>query len=110
MNYFEFLTTPEGLKATAFVSAFIILFAFSIGAHPFKSKKRLMLAAGENENLWAAGDYFTFLSSLIRSAPTLEKLSETMLLIDGFFDKPFRVPISNYQLKSYYTRLLEVYC
>jgi hypothetical protein len=106
----EFLTTPEGQKATAFVTAFIILFAFALGAHPFKSKKRLVLASAENLNLLTAGDYFTFLSSIIRSSPTLEKLNETMPLIDGFFDKQYRVPISNNQLKQYYARLLEVYC
>ena len=110
MNHFEYLTTPEGMKATAFVTTVIILFAFSIGAYPFKIKKRFVLAPAENHSLLTAGDYFTFLSSIIRSSPTLEKLAETMPLIEGFYDKKYRVPISTVQLKRYYSRLLEVYC
>ena len=110
MNIIEFLQTPEGIKTTMGVTVMVIAAAFLIGAHPFKEKKRLVLAPAEDPNLWTAGDYFTFLSSMVRSSPTLEELSETMPLIEGFFDKPFRVPISNYQLKRYYARLLEVYC
>lgn len=107
---FEFLQTPEGLKATAFVAALIVMFAFALDAHPFKEKKHLVLAPIEDPNLWTAGDYFTFLSSMIRSAPTMEELANYMPLIEAFFDKEYRVPISNYQLKRYYARLLEVYC
>jgi hypothetical protein len=107
---FEFLSTPEGQRVTAFVTVFVIIAAFAIGAHPFKKKKRLVLAKAEDPALLTAGDYFTFLSSIVRSSPTLEKLNKTMPLIEGFFDKKYRVPISNHQLKQYYARLLEVYC
>jgi hypothetical protein len=106
----EFYQSPEFLNAVAGVTVLVIAFAFLIGLHPFKSKKRLVLVAETDHNMWTAGDYFTFLSSLIRSSPTLDELSETMPLIEGFFDKPYRVPISNIQLKKYYARLLEVYC
>lgn len=110
MSLIEFLQSREGQNAIAAGTVALICLAFFLGTHPFKTKNSLTLASAEDQNLWVAGDYFTFLSSIIRSSPTLEELSETMPLIDNFFDKPFRVPISNYQLKSYYTRLLEVYC
>jgi hypothetical protein len=110
MNVIEFLQTPEGLKVTMFVTVMVIAAAFLIGAHPFKSKTQLVLSPAEDPNLWVAGDYFAFLSSLVRSSATLEDLAETMPLIEAFFDKPFRVPVSNYQLKRYYARLLQVYC
>jgi hypothetical protein len=116
---FDFLQTPEGLRLTAIVTAYVIAIAFLIGAHPFKKDQRLVISdlattpyvpEEEEPKLWVAGDYFAFLSSLVRSSATLEDLAETMPLIEGFFDKPFRVPVSNYQLKRYYARLLQVYC
>lgn len=116
---FDYLQTPEGLRLTAIVTAYVIAFAFLIGLHPFKKEKRLLIAdlatgpykpVEQEPKLWTAGEYFTFLSSLVRSSATLEDLAETMPLIEGFFDKPFMGPISNYQLKKYYARLLEVYC
>jgi hypothetical protein len=106
----EFYQSPEFLNAVAACTVALLGILFIIGLHPFKRKKRLVLSVATDENMWTAGDYFTFLTSIIRSSPTLEELSETMPLIEGFFDKAYRVPISNYQLKRYYSRLLEVYC
>lgn len=107
---FEFLSTPEGQRVTAFVTALVIIAAFIIGAHPFKKKKRLVLASATNPNLWTAGDYYIFLNSLIRASKTLEDLQETMPLIEGYFDKAFRVPVSTGDRKKNYARLLESYC
>jgi hypothetical protein len=107
---FEFLSTHEGQRVTAFVTALVIIAAFIIGAHPFKKKKRLVLASATNPNLWTAGDYYIFLNSLIRASKTLEDLQETMQLIEGYFDKVFRVPVSTGERKKYYARLLETYC
>lgn len=100
----------EFLQQVAFCTALIVGFAFAIGLHPFKKKKKLVVVAHANPSLMTAGDYFTFLSSIIKSSPTLEKLQETMPKIDQFYDKKYRVKISAYQLKQYYSRLLEVYC
>jgi hypothetical protein len=119
MSLIDFLQTPAGLQLTAFVTVWVIGAAFLLGCHPFKKEKRLVIGdlytgpyvpEVQETKLWVAGDYFTFLSSLIRSSATLEDLAETMPLIENFFDKPFRVPVSNYQLKRYYARLLQVYC
>lgn len=116
---FEFLQTPDGLIFTAKVVPIVIAFAFLLSVHPFKKKKRLViadLATGpynlkeEDPSMLTAGDYFTLLSSMIRSAPTLEKLNAYMPAIEAFFDRKYRVTISNQQLQKYYARLLEVYC
>jgi hypothetical protein len=116
----EFYQSPAFLNAVAAATVTLLGILFIVGLHPFKKgKKRLVIAdlattpyvpEEQEPKLWVAGDYFTFLSSLVRSSVTLEDLAETMPLIEAFFDKPFRVPVSNYQLKRYYARLLEVYC
>jgi hypothetical protein len=107
----EFYSSPEFLNAVAGVTVFLIAIAFIIGMHPFKSKKRLVVVRREEETkLWTAGDYFTFLNSLILASKTLEELQKTMPLIDGYYDKAFRVPISTADRKVYYSRLLESYC
>jgi hypothetical protein len=119
MSLIDYLQSPEGLIFTAKMVPLVIAWAFLIGCHPFKKEKRLVIGdlytgpyvpEVQETKLWVAGDYFTYLSSLIRSSATLEDLAETMPLIENFFDKPFRVPVSNYQLKRYYARLLQVYC
>src|ERR1044072_7128809 len=107
---FEFLCSIEGQRLTAIVTALVISFAFLIGAHPFKKKRRLILAAETDQNLWTAGDYYMFLSSLIRASKTSRELQETMPLIDAYYDKVFRVPISTKDRKDYYARLLNTYC
>jgi hypothetical protein len=116
----EFYQSPEFYNAVAACTVALLGILFIIGLQPFKKKKRLVIAdlakgpcqppKKEDPALLTAGDYFTFLSSMVRSSPTLEDLAETMPLIEAFFDKPYRVRISNYQLKIYYARLLEVYC
>lgn len=106
----SFYQSPEFLNAVAVSTVALIGILIIVGLHPFKKKKRLVVAPAEDTALLTAGDYFTFLSSIIRSSPTMEKLNDTMPLIDGFFDKKYRVAISNHQLKQYYARLLEVYC
>lgn len=98
------------LNQLAIVTALVVGFAFLLGLHPFKKKQRLVLSSPENMSLWTAGDYFTFVNSLILSSKSLEQLQKTMDLIDGYFDKPFRVPISSVEVKKNYQRLLESYC
>jgi hypothetical protein len=107
---FEFLSTPEGVKLTAGVTIMVIAFAFLIGLHPFKTKKRLVLASPGDQNLWTAGDYYMFLNSLIRASRTPDELKGTMALIEGYYDKQFRVPVSTFDRKEYYARLLNTYC
>lgn len=106
----ELFHSPEFLNAVAASTVALIGILFIIGLHPFKKTKQLVAAPAEDPAMLTAGDYFTFLSSIIRTSPNMKKLNETMPLIDGFFDKKYRVPISNHQLKQYYARLLEVYC
>jgi hypothetical protein len=93
-----------------FIALLLIGFAFVFDAHPFKKKQRLVVGSNENQNLWTAGDYFTFVNSLIKASNSMEELQKVEPLIDGYFDKPFRVPISNADVKKYYARLLESYC
>lgn len=116
---FDFLQTPEGLIFTAKVIPLVIAFALLLSVHPFKKEKRLVvgdLSTGpyklkkEDPSMLTAGDSFTLLSSMVRSAPTLGKLQAYMPAIEAFFDRKYRVPIDNHQLQRYYARLLEVYC
>lgn len=110
MNIIEFLQTPEGIKTTMGVTVMVIAAAFLIGAHPFKSKRRLVLAPAQDPNLWTAPDYYMFLNSLIKASKSLKELQDTMPLIEGYYDKEFRVPISTADRKDYYARLLNTYC
>jgi hypothetical protein len=101
---------PTFYTHVAICTVLILLAALVLGTHPFKKKKRLVLAAPADLNLWTAGDYYMFLNSLIRASKSLEELQKNMPLIDGYFDKCFRVPISTIDRKRYYSRLLESYC
>jgi hypothetical protein len=105
---FEFLLTPEGQKHVAIATALIIAFAFAIGAHPFKKAKQLfVLAEAEEPNLWVAGDYYTFLRANIMTCPNFKELEDMKRVVEDFFEKEFRVPISCIDRKRYYARLLE---
>jgi hypothetical protein len=106
---FKFLQTIEGQNATAIVCVLVIGFALLIGAHPFRKKQRLVVTSPENMSLWTAGDYFTWVQSKVLAAENMDKLEETMGLIDGFHDKPFRVPINRFAVNKYYIRLLDAY-
>jgi hypothetical protein len=98
------------LNHLAIVIALVLVFAFIIGLHPFKKKRRLVLAATIDHNIWMAGDYYMYLNSLIRASKALEELQQTMPLIEAYYDKEFRVPISKAVRKDYYARLLQSYC
>jgi hypothetical protein len=107
----EFYSSPEFLNAVACVTVFVLSIALIIGLHPFKSRKRLVVVRLEEETtMWTAGDYFMFLNSLIRASKNVEELQETMVHIERYYDKAFRVPISTRDRKEYYARLLESYC
>jgi hypothetical protein len=102
---FDFLLTPEGQKHVAIATALIIAFAISFGVHPFKKKRQAELT-----DVWAASDYYRYVRTLVMVSNTMEQLQATMPIIEGFFDKTFRVPISTIERKRYYSRLLEAYC
>jgi hypothetical protein len=101
---------PSLYTHVAISTVLIIVAALILGTHPFKKKRRLVLAAETDPNLWTAGDYYIFLNSLILASKTLEELQKNMPLIDGYFDKGFRVPISAIERKRYYISLLDSYC
>lgn len=107
MNHFEFLTKPEVLKHVAICTALIIAFAFFFRIHPFKRKTRLALTASEDQNLWVAGDYYTFLRANIQTCSTFVELEGLREAVEGIFYKKFRVPITSADRSRYYTRLME---
>jgi len=104
---FEFLLTPEGQKHVAVATALIIVFAFFFRAHPFKRKTRLTLTAPEDQNLWVAGDYYTFLRANIQTCSTFVELEGLREAVEGIFYKKFRAPITQADRSRYYTRLME---
>jgi hypothetical protein len=107
----HFLQSQQGLNITAILAPIIIIVAFIIFARRQENKKKIfVLDAPQEYNLWMASDYYMFINSLILASKSLEELQKTMPLIDGFFDKTFRVPIHHRERKRYYIRLLDSYC
>jgi len=102
-----FYQSPAFLNAVA-AAVIALLGVLFIGLRSFKPKKQIVVTP--DPALWLAGDYYVYLSSVIKASRTIDQLNATMLLIDGFHDKEFRVPISRKVCNEYYTRLLEVYC
>lgn len=104
---FEFLLTPEGQKHVAVATALIIAFAFLFRVHPFKRKTRLALTAPEDQNLWVAGDYYTFLRANIQTCSTWVELEQLREAVEAIFYKKFRAHISSTDRSRYYTKLME---
>lgn len=107
MNFFEFLSTPDGQRTTAFVTTFIIGLAFVFGTHPFKKKKNRPHKQPIGQALWVAGDYYTFLRADIMTCPTFVELEQLREAVEGIFYKKFRAPITQADRNRYYTRLME---
>src|SRR5689334_3484750 len=104
------------VQQLAFVVALVIGFAFMIGAHPFKKKRRLVisdLATTTQKNtfaeLWTAGDYFMYLNALIKASQTPDELKRAMVYVENYKERKFRVPISGADLNDYYNRLIDSY-
>lgn len=101
----------EFLQQVAFCTAIVIGFAFMIGAHPFRSRKRLVVPVKEEPMVkWTISDYYRFVNANVLASNTMEQLEETMAWIDAIYDKEFRVSPSRSELKDYYERLLRSYC
>lgn len=105
----EFYQSPAFLNAVAASTVALIGILFIIGLHPFKRKKRMVLATPENLNYWMAGDYFKHVKALIVTSRNLKDLEKAMPLIEGFSRKQYRESISRQALKEYYNLLLEEY-
>jgi hypothetical protein len=84
----------------AVVTALIILVAFILGTHPFKKKS-------PKDKFWLAGDYYTFLRANIQTCITFEELEQLKVVVQRFYTKRFREPISGKDRDRYYTRLME---
>jgi hypothetical protein len=104
---FEYLQTKEGLCNTAIVAGLLILAAFILGAHPFRRKKRLVLAKTQQFPQWYASECFMFLKATIMTCTTPDELKKCRSHVEIFYDRKFRAPISTRERKRYYTRLLE---
>jgi len=104
----EFYHSYAFLNAVAAATVALIGILFIIGLHPFKKKKQLLVLAPEEDPLlWVAGDYYTFLRANIMTCDSIEELNGLKAVVESFFDKEFRAPISTADRKRYYARLLE---
>jgi hypothetical protein len=99
---FKYLLTPEGQRVVAFYTIVIILIAFALGAHPFKKTKKVVPSAQ-----WTASDYYMYVRACILSCATIDQLDQMKPLVESYYDKHFRVPITTNERKRYYGRLLE---
>jgi hypothetical protein len=106
----DFYHSPAFLNAVAASTVALIGILFIVGLHPFKKNKpAVVLVEPEEPLLWAAGDYFTYVNSWIKSSDTPAKLKECMALIDDYRYKEYRVQISKADLKRNYEKLLMAY-
>lgn len=78
----------------------IIVMALILGAHPFGKKKT-------KDQFWLAGDYYTFLRANIQTCMTFEELEQLKTVVNRFYYKEFREPISGKERERYYVRLME---
>jgi hypothetical protein len=101
------------LQHLAIIVTLVIIFAFMVGAHPFKKKKRLVIAdiatPEQKPLLWTAGDYFIFINSLILASNNWAELDKAMVYVENYKDKEFRVAISESERDRYYNRLIASY-
>jgi hypothetical protein len=104
------------LQHLAIATALIVGFAFLLGLHPFKKKKRLVvsdLVTSTQKNtfaeLWTAGDYFMYLNALLKASQTPDELKRAMVYVENYKERKFRVPISGADLNDYYNRLIDSY-
>jgi hypothetical protein len=115
---FDFLLTPEGQTHVAIATVIIIALALLFNLHPFKKRKQLTFSVGPSVetsydwaiDTWKAGEYFTFVKSIVMASRNLTELESTMEMIEGFHNQIFSEPIGREQYNNYYTRLLESYC
>lgn len=99
MNLYIHLTTDD-LKAVAFVTVFIILFALAFGVHPFKRKPEFM-----SPKLWDASEYYIYLKHNIGKCVAMTQLNEVRPLIKKFL-KHYRKGTDPEELQRYYSRLM----
>jgi hypothetical protein len=96
---------PTFYTHVAIITALIVAFAFVLNLHPFK-KKRLVLAYEHPSPMWYASECFMFLRATIMTCNTPDELKKCKDQVEAFYDKEFRVPITNRERKQYYIRLL----
>jgi len=94
---------PAFYTHVAIGTVLIIAIALFLGAHPFKKDK-------PKEKFWLASDYYTFLRANIQTCLTFEELEQLKNVVDDFYSKQFREPISRGDRSRYYTRLMETIC
>lgn len=113
MSIIEYLQSAEGLKTTAFVAAFIVMFAFALDAHPFKKKRQLIagvfVEVEEGPAPWYAIDFYNYVFALIVTAKTPDELRMVMVYIENYLDKEFKVPVSPSVRREYYNKLVNAY-
>lgn len=98
---------PTFYALVAIATVIIIVFAFILGTHPFKRKKRLSLVYEQPSPQWYANECFMFLKASIMTCSTPDELKNCKEQVEIFYDRKFRAPISIRERKKYYIRLHE---